>query len=35
VSVAGLAVGRPGAIKRLRRQIEGGTAALERKELVV
>jgi NADPH-dependent 2,4-dienoyl-CoA reductase/sulfur reductase-like enzyme len=35
VSVAGLAVGRPGAIKRLRRQIEGGTAALEREELVV
>jgi 3-phenylpropionate/trans-cinnamate dioxygenase ferredoxin reductase component len=35
VPVAGLAVGRPAAIRRFRKQIEGGAAVLERKELVV
>lgn len=34
VPVAGLAVGRPAAIKRFRKQIESGAAALEREELV-
>jgi hypothetical protein len=34
VAVAGLAVGRPAAIRRFRRQIEDG-AAVVRKELVV
>jgi NADPH-dependent 2,4-dienoyl-CoA reductase/sulfur reductase-like enzyme len=33
--VAGLAVGRPAAIRRFRRQIEDGAAAFPRKELVV
>jgi NADPH-dependent 2,4-dienoyl-CoA reductase/sulfur reductase-like enzyme len=33
--VAGLAVGRPAAIRRFRKQIEDGTAAPERKELLV
>ena len=35
VPVAGLAVGRPAAIPRFRKQIEGGVAVLEGKELVV
>jgi hypothetical protein len=32
--VAGLAVGRPAAIRRFRKQIEDGAAVVERKELV-
>ncbi|MBS1676179.1 MAG: FAD-dependent oxidoreductase [Actinobacteria bacterium] len=35
VPVAGLAVGRPAAIRRFRKQIEGGVAIVEREELVI